>query len=53
MKKFTVVALILAFGIIGMQQLAKAGSGWIGGWGCGAPGYGTNRQAPSSETRQN
>jgi len=49
MKKFSVVALVLVVGIIGLQQLAKAGPGW----GCGGTGYGANRQTPSSETQQN
>jgi len=48
MKKFTVVALILAFGIIGLQQLAKAGPGWA----CAGPGYGASRQAFNSESQQ-
>jgi Spy/CpxP family protein refolding chaperone len=52
MKKLTIVALILACGIIGLQQLAKADTGWGGGWGCGGSGYGYNRQAPDRDTQK-
>ena len=59
MKKVTVFALIITFGIIAVHQLATAGPGWGGrGWGCGGsggsggPGYGYNRQAPDKGTNQ-
>ena len=58
MKKVTVFALIITFGIIAVHQLATAGPGWGGrGWGCGGsggsgdPGYGYNRQAPDKEAQ--
>jgi len=58
MKKVTVFALIITFGILALQQLATAGPNWGGGWGCGGPGgnggpdYGYNSQAPDKEAQQ-